>query len=155
MPAAVRSTSPLSGAATDATAVRALQNVAEAFGRDKSDARQIEVDLTEESVGRNRTRMCDERDLVRGNIVQQRAQCVEETDIGRARRRRDLVARQPTRVVESDEIGKRPPYVDADPHAHVIEHAERPSRSSLSAQHRSLDGVDIDRVNAVGGTSHR
>ncbi len=95
-----------------------LEHVAKAFGRDERDARQLEMDLSEQRVRRDRARVRDERDVFRRDLGEQRAQRVEQAVLRRARRRRHLVPQHPPVIGERDEVGERAADVDADAPAH-------------------------------------
>ena len=97
-----------------------LEHVAKPFGRDERDARQLEMHLPEQRVRRDGAGVRDERDLVRSDFLQQRAQRVEQAFLGRARRRRHLVPNQPPVIGKRDEIGKRPADVDPDAPGHRV-----------------------------------
>ena len=112
-----------------------LEHVAEAFGRDECDARQLEMDLTEQRIRRDRAGMRELHDLRAVDLAQQRAQRVEQPFFGRFRRCRDLEAHDCAAIVGCNEIRERP----ADVHANTPAHRPRNARliSSLSASSRA------------------
>jgi hypothetical protein len=95
-----------------------FEHVAEAFGRNECNPGQIEVDLAEQRVGRDRAGVAQPDDLRGIDIAQQGAQGLEQADLRGGRRGSHLVAQDGAAGVGRDEIGERP----ADVHAHPPRH---------------------------------
>ncbi len=94
-----------------------LEDVAKTFRRQKRDARQLEIDLPEQRIRRDRARMSDQADRRVRLPRDELAQRTHDGFFRRARRRRNLKTRKHAgHLVKGDEIGKRPADVDADSH---------------------------------------
>jgi hypothetical protein len=112
-----------------------FEHVAEAFGGDERDARQFERELPQQRVGRDRTRVRDQRDIIGARridrtvgvrtavTVQQRRERGERAQLGCARRARDLEPHQPSVARGRNQIGKGAADVDANPDAASFAHA--------------------------------
>ena len=112
-----------------------FEHVAKTFGRHESDARQFEMNLAEQGIRRNCRRVRDERDAGSVDLLEQRAHRIEQSVLGRSRRRRDLPAHEPPVIGERDEVGKGSADVDADAPTHdaIPRNASRTSGSSRNA----------------------